>query len=67
MRHKPHFCRQGIFSKWWIKADYKQKISQKWGEKPHFRLIFGRPHASISEPLSVAFISENRTILLVLG
>ena len=28
--------------KWWIKADYKQKISRKWGEKPHFRLIFGR-------------------------
>ena len=42
MRHKPRFCRQGIFQKWWIKADYKQKISRKWGEKPHFRLIFGR-------------------------
>ena len=42
MRHKPFFCRQGIFPKWWIKADYKHKISRKWGEKPHFRLIFGR-------------------------
>ena len=42
MRHKPRFCRQGIFLKWRIKADYKQKISRKWGEKPHFRLIFGR-------------------------
>lgn len=42
MRHKPRFCRQGIFLKWRIKADYKHKISRKWGEKPHFRLIFGR-------------------------
>ncbi len=26
--------------------NYKQKISQKWGEKPHFRLIFGRDDRS---------------------
>ena len=42
MRHKLLFYRQGIFLKWRIKADYKQKISRKWGEKPHFLLIFGR-------------------------
>ena len=42
MRHKLLFCCQGNFLKWWIKADYKQKISRKWGKKPHFRLIFGR-------------------------
>ena len=32
--------------KWWAKADYEQKISRKWGEKPHFRLIFGRDDRS---------------------
>ena len=46
MRHKPHFCRQANLPKWWIKADYKHKISLKWGEKPHFRLIFGRDDRS---------------------
>ena len=30
------------FLKWLIKANHKQKISRKWGEKPHFWLIFGR-------------------------
>ena len=40
------FLPSGDFPKWWIKADYKQKISRKWGEKPHFRLIFGRPHTN---------------------
>ena len=36
------FLLSGVFPRWWIKADYKQKISRKWVGKPHFRLIFGR-------------------------
>ena len=32
--------------KWWMKSEYKQKTSRKWGEKPHFRLIFGRDDRS---------------------
>ena len=42
MRHKPRFCRQRIFRSGEKNINYEQKISRKWGEKPHFRLIFGR-------------------------
>ena len=42
MRHKSFFCRQANLPKWQKNIKYKQKISRKWGEKPHFRLIFGR-------------------------
>ena len=40
------FLPSGDFSEVVDKADYKQKISRKWGEKPHFRLIFGRDDRS---------------------
>ena len=35
------FLPSGEIVKVAVNINYKQKISQKWGEKPHFRLIFG--------------------------
>ena len=36
------FLPSGDFLKWLKSINYKQKISLKWGWKPHFRLFFGR-------------------------